>query len=108
MEKIIKVVVKKPKQSVMIQEIDNTSLADCYRIIDCSYCEAYTLSKEQNIVCLIDEEGKLKFLDKNFSIPNDYIVGTCIFASFDEAGNFKSLNGTQIHWIKSYLKGHSL
>lgn len=106
--KKIKVLVKKPNEIVTVQEIDNKDLKDCYRIIGTDYVETYTLSRDYHICCVIDEEGKLKNLQKNFYVPNDAIVGTCIFTSFDQEGNFKSLNDTQIKLIKNYLKGHSI
>lgn len=107
MKTTIRALIKKPRKEAYETFIDNTSLEDFYRIINAPFVEFYLLNREKKIGCLIDEEGKLKYLDENFKIPRDIVCGTAIFVS-DDGEQFKSLNQSQIRWIKNYLKENSL
>ena len=45
------------------------------------YIEVYPI--RDDLLLIIDEEGKLKDKPMNFFIPNDYIAGTAIFVGKD-------------------------
>ena len=45
------------------------------------YIEVYPI--REDLLLIIDEEGKLKDKPMNFFIPNDYIAGTAIFVGKD-------------------------
>lgn len=42
-----------------------------------------TLMLSDRVLAVINEEGKLEGLEGNFYIPNDVVVGNCIFCSAD-------------------------
>lgn len=102
MEEVIKIIVKKPGQPGKVELIDNT-LVEFHRIIECPIIDLYTLNHEKRIVVIIDDEGKLKYLKRNFDIPGDVIVGTAIFAALDDSGELASLKNHQERWIHKYL-----
>lgn len=107
MQTTIKALVKKPGKEPYETFIDNQSLEDFCKLMGAQYIEFYLINREKKIGCLIDEEGKLKYLDDNFKTPRDIVCGTSIFVS-DGGEDFKSLNQSQIRWIKKYLKENSL
>lgn len=94
----MKIVVKKVGQKPEIKEIKNElhvlqeivgGYIECFPIID-------------NVLCVCDEEGKLKNYQPNFFFNGDIIVGDVFFVAEDEE-DFESLNDDQIKMLMNVL-----
>jgi hypothetical protein len=42
-----------------------------------------TINLSDKVLAIMDEEGKIKGYEGNYYIPNDVVVGNCIFCSTD-------------------------
>ena len=107
--KLIKVIVKKPYQPLEIQEIKD-DFSEFRKIVGCNTVEFCTFPLDNKIQMLIDEDGKYFQWAGNFMVPEfrDCIVGTCIFASYDEDGEVIGLTDKQIKKVSKYLKDFEL
>lgn len=100
-EKEIKVVIKKVGENPVISTIKNE--LSVFQEIVGGYIETFFITED--IVLVLNEEGKLQGLDLNFEIPliNGYkeqIVGNVVIVSHKDC-EFTSLNDTQIEFLKS-------
>lgn len=100
-EKEIKVVIKRVGESPVISTIRN-ELSAFQEVVN-GYIETFLLTED--ILLVLNEEGKLQNLGLNFEIPliNGYkeqIVGNTIITSYKD-DEFTSLNDTQIEFLKS-------
>lgn len=100
-EKEIKVVIKRVGESPIVSTIRNELSA--FQEVVGGYIETFFITED--IVLVLNEEGKLQGLDLNFEIPliNGYkeqIVGNTIIVSHAD-GEFTSLNDTQIEFLKN-------
>lgn len=107
--KQIKIIIKKPYQEAYVDEIDN-SFDSFKKIIGAQTVEFATAPFDKTIEMLLDEDGKYKTLAGNFMVPEfrDCIVGTCIFASYDNKGEVQSLSEKQIAKTLKYIKDFEL
>ncbi len=96
----MKVIIKRPGENPSQEEIENT-LEGWEKVIGCKRVESVTL--ENNVIMLCDEEGKLNNSKFNFYIPYDCIFGTVIFASFDGVEDLTDLTDSQIDYILRLL-----
>lgn len=81
MKNQIQVIIKTPTDQIgCIKTIDNT-LEALQKIVG-GYIEAIYI--QNDVILIVNEDGKYSGLDKNFKIPNDTIVGTVIVCSSDE------------------------
>lgn len=94
----MKVVVKRPAEKPEVMEIENELHAlqeivgghiECVGVID-------------NIVCVCNEEGKLKGLPPNFVLHGDMIVGDVFFCSVGEE-DFASLPDEDIEFLMNIM-----
>ena len=94
----MKIVVKKPGQEPEVKEIKG-ELHEMQEIVG-GWIEAVKLV--DNILCVCNEEGKLKGLMPNFLFNGDVIVGNVFFvaAGYDD---FESLDDDQIELIMSVM-----
>lgn len=95
----IRVVVKNPGQEPVTTTLNNT-LKDLQQTVG-GYIETIDLAGGVILIC--NEEGKLRGLPFNFLFFSDHIVGPAIFAAFDEAGNFTSLDVVQRKYVYALL-----
>ena len=95
----MKIVIKNVNEQGKIVEIEN-SLENFQNIVG-GYIEVFPL--ENNILMVLNEEGKLLDLPVNFTIGNEYykeeIVGNVFFAGRNDV-DFDSLNESQIETLK--------
>ena len=103
------------KIKVLFLDIDNTLLDFdagaawamhlCFEKAGLKYRpEMFAVFKEENIILLVDEDGKLKDKKFNFEIYHGGIakttfVGNVIFAGIDKSGKWVGLNEKQIDFI---------
>lgn len=105
----IVVIVKKPYQKPEVKEIEDT-LQNWQAIVG-GYIQCLPFPQDDNINIICNEEGKLDAsLEGNVFIPeyNDCLLGNIAFASFDDEGEFQSLNEEQIKKVKEYIKNFQL
>ncbi len=101
MEEKVNVLIKRPDEKISCQVIDNT--LDKLQELVGGWIE--TVFLPHNIFMIVNEEGKLNGLPINFILPwGDPVMGTVIFASLDEEGDFKSLSADLVSFIKSMFK----
>lgn len=79
MEKKISILVKEPGKDAYRKEIDNT-LESLQREVD-GYIETVTF--EENLVLICDEEGRFKNKPANFVFIGNVFVGTVLLAGTD-------------------------
>jgi len=82
----IKALVKEPGQSWRLREIDNT--LEAFQQIVGGYIEQITL--DDNVILIVNEEGKLRGLAPNFMIPGDMVVGTAIM-TYSKSDEFEDI-----------------
>lgn len=70
------VLVKEPCKAWTAREIDG-SLASLQQLVD-GYIECIPL--RDDLVLIVNEEGKLRHMELNFYLPSDIIVGTAVLA----------------------------
>jgi hypothetical protein len=99
----MKMIVKKPGEAIRVVD-----LPDKYETIKFQvdgYIEAVYL--EKNVICWINEEGKLTGLPFNFNVGNVAIVGNALFVGDDGEGGSKDLTDEQVAYIKSLFVNKS-
>lgn len=94
----MKIVVKKVGQQPEIKEIEN-ELHAIQEIVG-GYIEC--VGFPNNILCVLNEEGKLKRLQPNFIYNSDIIVGDVFFCAAGEE-DFESLNDEQVEFIMNIM-----
>jgi len=95
---IMRIVVKKVGQKPEVKEI-NGELHEMQDIVG-GWIEAVYITED--IICVCNEEGKLKGFDPNFILNKDVIVGDVFFCSAGEE-DFESLNDEQIDLVMTLL-----
>ena len=96
----MRIVIKKAGQYPEVKEIEND--LDVFHAIVGGYIE--TVSLVENILCVCNEEGKIKGLPMNMFLNGDMIVGDVFFCAFD-GEDFTSLDDNQIAaLINSFVK----
>lgn len=96
----MRVVIKEPNKKAEIREINNR-LEDFQSIVG-GYIEVYPIRTDlplEDILIILNEEGKLMDLEPNMIVGNELIVGNMIFVSEDN-GDFKSLSDDQLFFLK--------
>ena len=90
----MKIVVKEVGKNPEVKEI-NGELHEMQEIVG-GYIEAFNVT--DNILCVCNEEGKLKGLHGNFAYNNDIICGDVFFCIAGEE-DFEGLNDEQAEFI---------
>ena len=88
----MKIIVKKAGQIPEVREGENE--LHVFQEIVGGYIECFPIF--DNVLCVCNEEGKLKGLPINFAFAGDIIVGDVFFCAENE-GDFESLNAHQIN-----------
>lgn len=105
MEKKIKVVICEPGKQARVAEIENT--LEAMQEIVGGYIEA-VYAKHGNALLIMNEDGKMHGLPLNRGIYEgdellDIICGTFFVTSYNDEGDFESLNDRQTaEWLKQY------
>ena len=94
----MKIVVKKVGQKPEVKEIEN-ELHVLQEIVG-GYIECFQVF--DNVICVCNEEGKLKGLPINFIFGGDIIVGDVFFVATGEE-DFESLDNYQIKVIMNIM-----
>lgn len=94
----MKIVVKKVGQKPEVKEIQGT--LEEYKEIVGGYIECFPVF--DNVLCVCNEEGKLKGLPINFIFGGDIIVGDVFFVAAGEE-DFESLDNYQIKVIMNIM-----
>ena len=95
----MKVMIKKVGRDPEVVEINDE--LSVYQEIVGGYIEVFPLWN--NILCVCNEEGKLKGLPLNFKYRNDIICGDVIFISA-RGEDFAGLNEVQIEMLNVIFK----
>ena len=82
----MKIVVKKVGQTPEVREVENE--LHVFQEIVGGYIECFQIFDD--VLCVCNEEGKLKGLPINFAFAGDIIVGDVFFCAENE-GDFESL-----------------
>lgn len=90
----MKIIVKKADQIPEVREVENE--LHVFQEIVGGYIECLPIF--DNVLCVCDEEGKLKGLPINFVFAGDIIVGDVFFCAENE-GDFESLDTYQINML---------
>ena len=88
----MKIIVKKAGQIPEVREVENE--LHVFQEIVGGYIECFPIF--DNVLCVCDEEGKLKGLPINFAFEGDVIVGDVFFCAVNK-GDFESLDTYQIN-----------
>lgn len=94
----MRIVIKKAGEFPEIKDIPN-KLSALQEIVG-GYIECVKIT--EGILCVCNEEGKLKGLKPNFIFGNDVIVGDVFFCSEDRC-DFNSLTDADIDWLMNVL-----
>lgn len=97
----MKIIVKKVNERPEVKEIKG-ELHEMQQIVG-GYIEEIKFYIVDNVLCVCDEEGKLKNKLINFWFEGDYVVGDVFFVAAGEE-NFESLSDIQIEQIMSIFK----
>lgn len=98
-DKQIKILYKEPFREFEERTIEN-NLEVLQELVG-GYIE--TVSLQNNIIIICNEEGKLMGLHPNIVCGKDIIVGNALFVGFDGREDFASLNDIQKAWVlKNY------
>lgn len=99
----MEILIKEPLKSITKVSVENLELSTLLHLIDCDTIEVINtpVFKEENIILLVDEDGKLKDKKFNFEIyiAKTTFVGNVIFAGIDKSGKWVGLNEKQIDFI---------
>lgn len=95
------VVIKKPNELPSIVDIEGNDLKTLQGIVG-GYIEIVRII-DTSIIMICNEEGKLDGLPFNFILGNDAIVGTVIFVSDSQDGDFTGLNVDESASIIEFL-----
>ena len=87
----MEILIKEPLKSITKVSVENLELSTLLHLIDCDTIEVINIPvfKEENIILLVDEDGKLKDKKFNFEIYHGGIakttfVGNVIFAGINK------------------------
>ena len=107
MNNTIRVLVLNPEAPDLRSMVIKNSLEGLQEVID-GYIEVIRL--ENDVVMIIDEEGKLKNLTPNFYCKplHDTILGPVIFSAEDESGELYSLDSIQLDYVEEFLEEHCI
>lgn len=94
----MRIVVKRAGQYPEMKEIPN-ELHEFQSIVG-GYIQCFQIIG--NVLCVCNEEGKLKGLRPNFMFGNDMIVGDVFFCSAGEE-DFEDLSATDTDWLMNVL-----
>lgn len=104
--KNMEILIKDPNNSIKKISTENLELNTLSHLIGCDTIEVINtlVFKEESIVLLVDEDGKLKDKKFNFEIYHGGIaktifVGNVIFVGIDKNGKWLGLNEAQIDFI---------
>lgn len=92
----MKIIVKKPNKPLEVREVEELTLELMQQIVG-GYIEVLNIGNQMLIV--MDEEGKLKQSEFNFTAGKHVIVGTIFFCSEDGV-EMVGLNDAQINIIQ--------
>ena len=90
----MKIIVKKADQIPEVREVENE--LHVFQEIVGGYIECFPIF--DNVLCVCNEEGKIKGLPINFVFAGDIIVGDVFFCAENE-GDFESLDTYQINML---------
>ena len=90
----MRVLFKEPNKPLEERELKG-SLQEYQKIVG-GYIETTMLTNE--IIIIVNEEGKLEGLPYNFSLPHDHIVGTAIFIG-NAMPEFRGLTDEEVEFI---------
>lgn len=93
----MKAIIKEVGKSPRVENINND--LETLKSIVGGYIEVVRV--DSDILCICNEEGKLKGLPPNFSTGYDVIVGDVVFVAFDGKDDFTDLNDWQIEAVMS-------
>jgi len=95
----MKIIIKESGKQPYEKEIKN-DLTVLQEIVG-GYIEVLPITQEILMIC--NEEGKLEGLPYNFTLGNDYIVGTVFFIGNNEP-EFRSLDDAEIKVVMNWFK----
>lgn len=95
----IKAIIKRPDEEYGHMTYISDSLENLQRIVG-GYLEMLAIDEEN--VLIVNEEGKLMNLEKNFKIPGDVIVGEVIITGYKD-GELTDVTVDMKTW-KEWLK----
>lgn len=95
----IKAIIKRPDEEFGHMTYISDSLENLQRIVG-GYLEMLAIDEEN--VLIVNEEGKLMNLEKNFKIPGDMIVGEVIITGYKD-GELTDVTVDMKTW-KEWLK----
>lgn len=95
----IKAIIKRPDEEAGHMTWISDSLENLQRIVG-GYLEMLAIDEEN--VLIVNEEGKLMNLEKNFKIPGDMIVGEVIITGYKD-GELTDVTVNMKTW-KEWLK----
>lgn len=95
----IKAIIKRPDEEYGHMTYISDSLENLQRIVG-GYIEMLAIDEEN--VLIVNEEGKLMNLEKNFKIPGDVIVGEVIITGYKD-GELTDVTVNMPKW-KEWLK----
>lgn len=97
------IAVKNPGEPLKYMVILKTTLEFLQGLV-LGYIETFQTPElhKQNIIAIINEEGKLHGMPVNFWVKGDAIVGPAVFVSGDD-DDFGGLNDEQVKYLESQL-----
>lgn len=96
----MKVIVKEVGKNPEVREIEN-KLSVLQGLVG-GHIEVVRIA---DVLLICNEEGKLDGLPANFSTGHDVIVGTAVFVSHDNSGEFIGLSDYQVLEIMDMFEG---
>jgi hypothetical protein len=101
MEKIT-VGIKRVNADLDVINVDNT--LKTFQDLVGGYIEVVHLTEDGNILCICDEEGKLKEKPYNLKFGGDILVGDLVFVKNGDDGDFHSLEFDDLKRISNIIK----
>ena len=100
----ITVLIKEPNQKPYLKDIEN-DYKELQKLVG-GDIEIVTLPDVKNVICYINEEGKIMGLQPNLLLPHytDVLVGTCVMVGSTNDGDDTSLTTHQIQQCKKYIE----
>jgi len=105
---LIKAIIKEPYKKAIVSEISN-ELKPLQDIVG-GYIEVVPFPNVDGVDIIVNEEGKIHKLQGNLFLPEyqDCVVGTCVIASYNDEGDFKSLSDKQIKQVNDYIENFQI
>ena len=102
--KKVTVLIKEPNGKPILKDIE-----DDYKVFQGLVggdFEITTLPNIKNVICYMNETGKLEALEPNLLLPHlsDVLLGTCVMVGVTNDGESKSLTNSQIRQCKKYIE----